>query len=79
VVVTVRDNGVGMSSTVRSRLFEPFFTTKDVGKGTGLGLSVCHTILTQYESTIEVESQPGSFSEFTFSLPSANVETANVA
>ncbi|ADG68880.1 ATP-binding region ATPase domain protein [Planctopirus limnophila DSM 3776] len=79
ILIKVRDNGVGISSQVRSRLFEPFFTTKDVGKGTGLGLSVCHTILNQYESSIEVDSQPGVFTEFTFSLPSVKMETANVA
>jgi signal transduction histidine kinase/ActR/RegA family two-component response regulator len=40
VLITVRDDGMGMSSETRARLFEPFYTTKPLGKGTGLGLAV---------------------------------------
>src|SRR6476469_59787 len=45
ILVTISDNGVGMTEKVRSKLFTPFFTTKPVGKGTGMGLSISRKIL----------------------------------
>jgi len=70
VEVKVRDNGIGMSSDVRAKLFQPFFTTKPTGEGTGLGLSISYDIVTQqHGGTIEVESMPDSFTEFTVRLP----------
>jgi len=53
-----------------ARLFEPFFTTKPTGEGTGLGLSISYDIVTQqHGGTLGVESEPGSFTEFTVKLP----------
>ena len=70
VEIKVRDNGVGISSEVRDKLFQPFFTTKPTGEGTGLGLSISYDIVTQqHGGTIEVASEPGSFTEFTVRLP----------
>jgi PAS domain S-box-containing protein len=70
VEVRVRDNGTGIQPEVRARLFQPFFTTKPTGEGTGLGLSISYDIVTQqHGGTIEVESEPGSFTEFTVRLP----------
>lgn len=71
VLVAVLDNGSGMTEETRKRIFDPFFTTKDVGEGTGLGLSVCHTILKQHGSDIEVQSAFGKHTTFHFSLPLA--------
>ncbi|MFI5002450.1 MAG: GAF domain-containing protein, partial [Reyranellales bacterium] len=70
VEVKVRDNGTGIPPEVREKLFQPFFTTKPTGEGTGLGLSISYDIVTQqHGGTIEVESEPGSFTEFTVRLP----------
>ncbi len=70
VEVRVRDNGIGMPAEVREKLFQPFFTTKPTGEGTGLGLSISYDIVTQqHGGTIEVESEPGNFTEFTVCLP----------
>ena len=70
VEVKVRDNGIGILPEVRAKLFQPFFTTKPTGEGTGLGLSISYDIVTQqHGGTIEVESEPGSFTEFTVRLP----------
>lgn len=56
VVLSVSDNGAGMSEEVQRRIFEPFFTTKDPGKGTGLGLSICLELVEQAGGALEIES-----------------------
>src|SRR4029077_2146975 len=70
VEIRVRDNGTGIASEIRDKLFQPFFTTKPTGEGTGLGLSISYDIVTQqHGGTITVESEPGSYTEFTVRLP----------
>jgi len=70
VEVRVRDNGIGIPAEIRDKLFQPFFTTKPTGEGTGLGLSISYDIVTQqHGGMITVESEPGSYTEFTISLP----------
>ncbi len=55
---------------MKEKLFQPFFTTKPTGEGTGLGLSISYDIVTQqHGGTIEVESEPDNFTEFTIRLP----------
>jgi signal transduction histidine kinase len=70
IEIKVRDNGTGIAPAVREKLFQPFFTTKPTGEGTGLGLSISYDIVTQqHGGTIEVESEPGQYTEFTVRLP----------
>ncbi len=69
VVVSITDNGTGMTPETLSHLFEPFFTTKERGKGTGLGLSTVYGIVTQYGGHIDVESAVGRGSTFRVYLP----------
>jgi two-component system NtrC family sensor kinase len=70
VEIRIRDNGTGMPPEVRDRIFDPFFTTKPAGEGTGLGLSISHDIIVkQHGGTIDVETSPGGFTEFTILLP----------
>jgi len=56
-VLTVSDNGCGMTKEVQAKLFQPFFTTKPVGKGTGLGLSTVFGIVKQNRGLINVYSE----------------------
>jgi two-component system, NtrC family, sensor kinase len=70
VEVRIRDNGTGIPPEVKERMFDPFFTTKSAGEGTGLGLSLSHDIVVkQHAGAIEVETEPGAFTEFRIVLP----------
>jgi signal transduction histidine kinase len=70
VEIRIRDNGTGIPPEVKEKMFNPFFTTKPAGEGTGLGLSLSHDIVVkQHAGTIEVETEPGSFTEFRIVLP----------
>jgi two-component system NtrC family sensor kinase len=70
VEITIRDNGIGVSPEVKEKMFNPFFTTKPAGEGTGLGLSISHDIIVkQHGGSIEVETQPGEFTEIRVILP----------
>ena len=72
VEIRIRDNGTGISPEVKEKLFSPFFTTKPAGEGTGLGLSISHDIIVkQHGGSIEVETEPGAFTEFRIVLPRA--------
>jgi two-component system NtrC family sensor kinase len=70
VEIRIRDNGAGILREVREKMFNPFFTTKPAGEGTGLGLSISHDIVVkQHGGSIEVDSEPGEFTEFRIILP----------
>jgi GAF domain-containing protein len=70
VEIRIRDNGTGMTPDVKEKMFNPFFTTKPTGEGTGLGLSISHDIIvTQHGGSIEVNTQPGEFTEIRVILP----------
>lgn len=69
VVISVSDNGCGMSDETIKRIFEPFYTTKPVGQGTGLGLSLSFSIVQKHAGRIEVSSVPDQGSTFSVWLP----------
>jgi two-component system, NtrC family, sensor kinase len=70
VEISIRDNGTGMTPDVKEKMFNPFFTTKPTGEGTGLGLSISHDVIVkQHAGTIEVNTQPGEFTEIRIVLP----------
>jgi len=70
VEIRIRDNGTGIPPEVKERMFNPFFTTKPAGEGTGLGLSLSYDIIVkQHAGSIEVDTQPGEFTEFRIVLP----------
>ena len=70
VIVTVEDDGCGMSEEVLEHLFEPFFTRRRDGSGTGLGLSITHRIVTQHGGKLKAHSDgPSRGSRLQFELP----------
>ena len=70
VEIRIRDNGTGIPPEVKEKIFNPFFTTKPAGEGTGLGLSISHDIIAkQHGGSIEVDTQPGQFTEIRIVLP----------
>src|SRR5262249_418982 len=74
VEIRVRDNGTGIPPDVKEKVFNPFFTTKPAGEGTGLGLSISHDVIVkQHCGSIDVQTEPGAFSEFIIVLPRAGV------
>jgi two-component system, NtrC family, sensor kinase len=70
IIIKVKDNGTGMSESVKAKIFQPFFTTKPTGQGTGLGLSLAYDIVTKgHGGTLTVESTKGVGTEFIVKLP----------
>jgi len=69
VVISVADNGTGLSEALRGSLFEPFVTTKR--NGMGLGLTISRAIISGHRGEIWFEENPGGGAIFGFSLPAA--------
>jgi signal transduction histidine kinase len=78
VEIRIRDNGTGIPREVKEKMFNPFFTTKPAGEGTGLGLSMSHDIIVkQHGGTIDVDTEPGVFTEFIITLPRTAAASTN--
>lgn len=71
-IVRIRDNGLGMSEEVRSKIFDYLFTTKPAEKGTGLGLSISHQIVVEkHGGYLSSFSEQGVGTEFIIEIPLA--------
>lgn len=67
-ILTIRDDGSGLTSEVASRAFDPFYTTKGAN-GTGLGLYVCRNIVTANGGAISLQGSPGGGAALEVTLP----------
>ena len=68
IILTIADEGIGMTPEVQTRLFDPFFTTKGV-TGTGLGLWVSKEIIDRHRGSLRLRSTPNHGTVFTLFLP----------
>lgn len=70
ISVSIRDNGIGISDEIKSRIYDPFFTTKSIGQGRGLGLSISYQIIVgKHNGNLSFTSSPLQGSEFTLQIP----------
>ena len=70
LLISIQDNGCGMSPQVQEKIFNPFFTTKPVGKGTGMGLATSYQIVTDnHQGNLQCCSTLGKGTEFRIELP----------
>jgi signal transduction histidine kinase len=69
IMITIKDNGRGISEKIKDKIFQPFFTTKPPGSGTGLGLSLSYDIVKAHGGEILVETNEGEGSCFTIIIP----------
>jgi PAS domain S-box-containing protein len=72
VILTVSDDGRGMTPSELERAFDPFYTTRSREGGSGLGLSICHGIARAHDGRIEIESAAGHGTRVRIWLPSAD-------
>ena len=68
-IISVTDNGPGISEEVKGRIFEPFFTTLTSGEGSGMGLAIVKRIVEQHQGQIDVQTEVGMGTTFRVSLP----------
>lgn len=70
LIVSIKDNGKGMSQKIQSQIFNTGFTTKGVGIGTGLGLAISNKIIQKHKGTITFNSVENEGTEFIIQIPS---------
>jgi len=71
VIVTVSDNGCGISAENQLKVFDPFFTTKSVGEGTGLGLWISYDLVQEHNGKLSIESELDKGTTLTMVMPLA--------
>lgn len=69
IIITIKDNGIGIPKDIMNNIFDPYFTTKDVDEGTGMGLSISYGLVTDMNGIISVNSEEGEFTEIKIILP----------
>lgn len=76
MLISIIDNGKGISKEDIKRIGMPFYTTKP--NGTGLGLSICFQIINEHGGRIDIESEPGEGAHFLIHLPVRSLQEYNL-
>jgi signal transduction histidine kinase len=69
LVLSVKDNGVGIGADELPKIFTAFYTTKEVGRGMGMGLTIVRRVVAALGGSIAVSSQIGTGTEITVRVP----------
>lgn len=69
IMVTIRDNGIGIEDAIIGKIFDPFFTTKSTSEAAGVGLYLSREIVQNHGGDIQVKSVKDEYSEFIITLP----------
>ena len=77
MLISVQDSGCGIPAAHIGKIFESYFTTRASQGGTGLGLAVVKHIIEKHWGTIWIESEVGTGTKFTISLPQNNAADQN--
>lgn len=72
IVISIKDNGTGMTEETKNKIFDPFFTTKEVNEGTGLGLSIVQSAIDSHNAKLTITTSIGKGTEFIIYLPLNN-------
>lgn len=75
VKISIKDNGVGISSENLKKIFDPYFTTKN--SGWGLGLTTSYSIIQKHNGYFTVDSKINNGSVFTFYLPASDNKSSD--
>ncbi len=78
VLISISDNGIGISSDIKADVFEPFVTSRP--QGTGLGLAVVKSVIEQHGGNVDLKSEQGRGTKISLTLPQyvdSNDEYAN--
>ena len=75
IILSVQDNGCGLSEELKMKIFDDFFSTKSFANGTGLGLALVKSVVeNNFQGLIEIESLAGLGSNFIIKLPNEIIE-----
>ena len=69
ILITVRDNGIGIEDSIKGKVFDPFFTTKPTSDATGVGLYMTREAVQNHGGEIHFESEKDRFTQFNIRLP----------
>lgn len=69
ILLSIRDDGIGIEESIREQIFDPFFTTKTTGEAAGVGLYLSREIIANHNGTIHVDSCKDEYTEFIIKLP----------
>ncbi len=75
LLVTIKDNGIGMSVETQNKIFDPFFTLKKAGEGSGLGMTIVYNVIKEHKGKVLVDSKLGEGTQIKIILPIFNAKS----